>query len=60
MSNLIKWMRQKFQLNATFTLYTNFDQNIKLGGPASYSLIFAAFNFANAFCYNVKCSEAAT
>ena len=53
-SNLISWMRQKFDLNVVFTFYTNSEQNIKFE-MALYNRILAARNSFNVFCYNVQC-----
>ena len=53
-SNLISWMRQKFDLNVVFTFYTNSEQNIKFE-MALYNRILAALNTFNVFCYNVQC-----
>ena len=47
-------MRQKFDLNATFALYTDFEQNFKFCMPL-YNRILATFSSLNAFCYNVQC-----
>ena len=47
-------MRQKFDLNATVALYTNFEQNFKFCMPLYYGIL-ATFSSLNASCYNVQC-----
>ena len=43
LSNLINQMRQKFDLNAAFTLYTNFKQNINFGMVWLYTVEFLPY-----------------
>ena len=43
LSNLINQMRQKFDLNAAFTLYINFKQNINFGMVWLYTVEFLPY-----------------
>ena len=53
-SNLINYMRQKFDLNAAFTLYTNFVPDDKFEMPLYNPFFLPHLIFSNTFLF--KCS----